>query len=97
LQQSRRGFAYVRKADDSQATEAKMLLPLIPPWMKQWNQLLAAIERPDIRSFVPVTEGTAVSQIVQGRPAAMLFADDMIHLATPETVVLMYQAIFAVS
>ncbi len=73
--------------------ESEMSMPLIPSWMKQRNQLLAAIERRDIWPFVSVTIGTAVSQIAQAGFASMLFADDMIHFATPEAIILMDQAI----
>jgi hypothetical protein len=73
--------------------KAEVLMPLIAPWMKQGDQFFADIESCYIWAFVPITECTAIGQIAQGRPASMLFADDMIDLATPKAVVLMDQAI----
>jgi hypothetical protein len=67
--------------EKSSAIPAEMLIPLLPSWMKQRNNLTGVrVDPRQIRPFVAVAVTARESQVLQYRGAAVLLSDDVIEV-----------------
>jgi len=71
-----------------------VIYPSVYPWVEESDEFASPPQnRPDVATFMAVTEDTRIRQVVRLRRTAMLHADDVVNLTSEERVFLMNQAI----
>jgi hypothetical protein len=75
--------------------QLKVLPPEIRPWIEKADQLSRTRhDRSDITPFMTVAGKACVSEIVLARRAVMLLADDVVDLATKESILRVGETVF---
>lgn len=81
LQQIDRCASGRRLGQKPSAFPGEMLVPLLPPWMKQGDDLAGiGIDPRQVRPFVAVAVAARESEVFQYRGAAVLLGDDVVEL-----------------
>ena len=70
-----------RLGEKSSAIPTEMLIPRLPPWMKQRNNLTGVrVDPREIRPFVAVAVAARESQVLQFGGTAVLLSDDVVEM-----------------
>jgi len=81
LQQMDRCATGRRLGEKSSAIPTEMLIPRLPPWMKQRNNLTGVrVDPREIRPFVAAAVAARESQVLQYGGAAVLLGDDVVEV-----------------
>jgi len=81
LQQMNRCTSGRRLGEKSSAIPTEMLIPRLPPWMKQRNNLTGVrVDPREIRPFVAVAVAARESQVLQFGGTAVLLSDDVVEM-----------------
>ena len=81
LQQMNRCASGRRLGENSSAIPAEMLVPLLPSWMKQRDDLSGGrVDPRQIRPFVAVAVAARKSQVFQYGRATVLLSDDVVEV-----------------
>ena len=81
LQQMNRCTSGRRLGNQSSTIPGEMLVPLLPSWMKQWNNLIGdRVDARQVRPFVAIAVATRESQVFQYGGTTVLLGDDVVEL-----------------
>jgi hypothetical protein len=59
-QETRRDFAHRRQGLNNFTIQSEVVTPEMSPGVKQWDRLTVAVQRRDVRTFIPVAENTSI-------------------------------------
>jgi len=81
LQQMNRRTSGRRLSNQSSTIPGEMLVPLLPSWMKQRDDLIGdRVDARQVRSLVAVAVATRESQVFQYGGTTVLLGDDVVEL-----------------